>query len=171
MISSSFFSAVLAILAVNGVQAGPCRLTTETSLAIEPTATETTLPTNGETTMLSVTTTEVSVATTEVTPAPSTTTTEASVSTSGANTFSEDASSTETTGAETTGKDTTTTLLTTTMQTLQSTTTSTLTTTTNAASGGGDSCSDNIDCLLSIEPLCALGLCVCVDARCSLANP
>ncbi|CEI39955.1 hypothetical protein FVEN_g12681 [Fusarium venenatum] len=163
MISNSFFSAALTILAINSVQAGPCRptsaLTTETSLTIESTATETILTTKGETSELSVATTEISVTTTEVTTtAPFTTTTEISVSISEANTSSEDIS---------TAEDTTTMPITTTMETLQSTTTSALATTTNAASGGGDSCVDNVDCLLSMSPLCALGLCVCIDAICA----
>ncbi|EMT66594.1 Teneurin-4 [Fusarium odoratissimum] len=38
----------------------------------------------------------------------------------------------------------------------------------SAAGGGGtDACVDANDCLLSVNPLCALGLCVCVDAVCA----
>ncbi|RBA14053.1 hypothetical protein FPRO05_02845 [Fusarium proliferatum] len=38
---------------------------------------------------------------------------------------------------------------------------------TAAGGGGTDACVDANDCLLSVNPLCALGLCVCVDAVCT----
>ncbi|EKJ72788.1 hypothetical protein FPSE_07054 [Fusarium pseudograminearum CS3096] len=186
MISSSFFSAALAILAFNGVQAGPCRPTTV--VTTEASLTETTLTTKGETTT-AISTTELSVATTETTTDEdiSTGTTEISVTTTQVTTIFEDASSTLTTdgktttelpttttstfsedvsSTETSAQDTTTMLITTTMQTLQSTTTSALTTTTSPAFEGG-ACSDRNDCLLSLNPVCALGLCNCIDAICT----
>jgi hypothetical protein len=41
--------------------------------------------------------------------------------------------------------------------------------TSNTGNGAADSCSDSVDCLLSLNPLCALGLCICLDAVCGPA--
>lgn len=161
MISSSFFSAALAILAVNGVHAGPCRPTTV--VITEASLTETTLTNKGEPTA-AISTTELSVTVTETTAdedISTGTTTEISVTTTEVTTISEDVSSTETSA-----QDTTTMLIPTTMQTLQSTTTSALTTTTSAAVVG-DPCLDNTDCYLAVNPVYALGLCTCTKGVCT----
>ncbi|CAG7559833.1 unnamed protein product [Fusarium equiseti] len=211
MISTSFFTGALAIIAVNGVSAGPCRpstiATTETTVTVGSASTETSIETSEATTLTLSTTADVPATTTEL------------------STISEDVSS-----AATSFDDTTTliSITTTTTQEVQDSTTVPATTTTTAAAevfacttnadcetlnGGanpfcdvgscvadnsqgspcsddsdcttpgetcsadgfcgppitqpGESCSDKIDCLLSLDPLCALGLCVCLDTVCS----
>lgn len=172
MFSSSIFTGALALLAINGVNAGPCRpssgLTTDTSAAITSVVTES------------------SVATIHDTTATVSLTTELSATTTGATTMSEGVLTSETATVDTT----TVLLITATTQDAQDTTTNLpATTTTTAAAGpeckvdrdcsvsgqecnngvcerpGGnqDPCTDSTDCLLSVNPLCALGLCECND--------
>ncbi|KAH6951696.1 hypothetical protein DER45DRAFT_576874 [Fusarium avenaceum] len=179
MFSSSIFTGALALLAINGVNAGPCRpssvLTTETSAAITSVVTESSIATIHDTTTMVPLTADLSS------------------TTIGATTTSEDVLTSETATVDTT----TVLLITTTTQNTQDTTaTLPATTTTTAAAGpechvdidcsvsgqecnngvcetpGGnqDSCADNTDCLLSVNPLCARGLCECQDAQCTVSS-
>ncbi|CAJ0543069.1 Ff.00g003940.m01.CDS01 [Fusarium sp. VM40] len=169
MFSSSIFTGALALLAINGVNAGPCRpssvLTTETSAAITSVVTESSVA------AIHDTTTTVSL------------TTDLSATTTGATTISEGVLTSETATVDTT----TVLLITKTTQVTQDTTTTLPATTTTTAAAGPecqvdsdcsvsgqecnngvcetpgnqDPCNDNSDCLLSTNPLCALGLCEC----------
>ncbi|KPM39860.1 hypothetical protein AK830_g6694 [Neonectria ditissima] len=86
-------------------------------------------------------------------------------------TTSEDVSTTTTGPASTDSTSTTFLVVTTTSEAVveDSTTTSAASssTTTAAAEPAGDSCTVDADCLISVDALCVLGLCNCVDAVCT----
>ncbi|KAH7236827.1 uncharacterized protein BKA55DRAFT_597355 [Fusarium redolens] len=190
MVSSTFLAGALAIFAISGVNAGPCRpssvSTTETLTAIESTATESSLATSEETTLTLSTTAELSVTTTQTTAisdvvsssetlVDATTTTQATaletttatglaVTTTEATTVSEDISS-----SVTLSDDTTTLLMitTTTQAFVDTATTAAATTTTTAAAEQGE-CTLNSECEAlngGANPICDAGTCVPDDSQ------